>query len=207
MAPWINPGALSPSWRKLAIRVCVPPLPIRRAGLEPASVPRKAAQAGHLGIEAGLVDEYQPAWLAAEANARRQAASGGTEGRNAPEHLIVYRKPGRDALKRPFPARPIKDARGAWHAALDRVGADRRYRFHDVRATYITQIAHVAPDKVTQDLARHADTATMARYVKFADDAKNRAVAMMPRAGGAAQPGNFAMRSPDQDRGDGRNED
>lgn len=137
--------------------------------------------------------------LAAEAEARRQAASGGARGRNTPEPLIVYRKPGQDALKRPFAARPIKDARGAWHAALDRVGADRRYRFHDVRATYITQIAHVAPDKVTQDLARHANAATTARYVKLADDAKKRAVEMMPRAIDAPKPGDFARKSPNQE--------
>ncbi|MBL0929476.1 MAG: hypothetical protein IBJ15_05065 [Alphaproteobacteria bacterium] len=92
--------------------------------------------------------------------------------------------------------RPIKDARGAWHAALDRVGA-RRYRFHDVRASYITEVAHVASAAVTQDLARHKDPATTRHYTKVADEAKRAAVDGMRSAADATKPGTFATRSPD----------
>lgn len=133
--------------------------------------------------------------LAAEADARAKHPPMSAGKRDDARHLIVYRAPGVGKDGRPFAARPMKNPRRAWKSALKRAGA-RPYRFHDVRATFVTQVAHVAPSAVTQDLARHKDAATTARYTKVADAAKRAAVEAMQGTLEAPGPGKFAMESP-----------
>lgn len=144
-------------------------------------------------------DEFLPAnaearellaWLVADAGQRAKNPPMSAEKRDDARHLIVYRRAGKGRDGKPFAARPIKNARKAWKTSLIRAGA-RSYRFHDVRATFITQLAHVAADKVTQDLARHKDAATTARYIKVADEAKRAAVEAMRGTTNAPVPGTF----------------
>jgi integrase len=118
------------------------------------------------------------AWLAFDVaeRARGPMRAGGT--RDDARHLIVYRPAGSDDDGREHAARPIKNARRAWRGALVRAGV-KRFRFHDIRATFVTELAHVAPSAVTQDLARHKDAATTKRYVKIADRARQAAVDAM----------------------------
>ncbi len=108
-------------------------------------------------------------WLAMFAAERKQAC----------ESLIVYSAPGLQSDGRPFPPRPIKNARRAWSTVLKRFGMGGRWRFHDLRATYITQVALVASSATTQSLARHKSAATTALYTEVADSAKRAAVAAM----------------------------
>jgi integrase len=149
-------------------------------------------------------DEFLPAneearellaWLAADAIDRAKSPPMSAGKRDDARHLIVYRRPGRGGDGKPFAARPMKNARKAWKTALKRAGAPS-YRFHDVRATFVTQVAHVAPSAVTQDLARHKDAATTARYTKVADEAKRAAVEAMRGTADVSGPGKFSMESP-----------
>lgn len=130
--------------------------------------------------------------LASEANERAKNAPMSAGKRDDARHLIVYRARGNGKDGKPFAARPMKNPRRAWKSALKRAGA-RSYRFHDVRATFVTQVAHVAPSAVTQDLARHKDAATTARYTKVADEAKRAAVEAMRGTTNAPTPGVFGQ--------------
>jgi integrase len=126
-------------------------------------------------------DEFMPAnaqamqlleRLAAEANVRAPGDRAAL--------LIVYTPPGRDLTTgKPKAPRAIKNARKAWASALKRAGVAGEYRFHDLRATFITQIAEVASAATTQDLARHTSSATTKRYTKISDQAKRAAVDAM----------------------------
>lgn len=77
--------------------------------------------------------------------------------------------------------RQLKNPRRAWASACKRAGFAGRYRFHDLKATFSTAIAHEATDRVTQDLSRHKDSKTTARYVKIADKARRAAVQAISR--------------------------
>lgn len=98
---------------------------------------------------------------------------------SAKDFLIAYRPPGRSPHGKTFPARPINSARRAWATALAKHSDARHYRFHDLRATYVTQIAHVATAATTQSLARHKSPLTTARYTKISDQARRAAVDAM----------------------------
>jgi integrase len=98
---------------------------------------------------------------------------------SAKTHLIVYVPAGRDRNGNPFAARPIKSARRAWSTALNKHGGGQSWRFHDLRATFVTQVAHVATAATTQSLARHKSPITTARYIKIADQARRNAVDAM----------------------------
>ena len=123
-------------------------------------------------------------WLALLAAERAE-----TDGKEADTtHLIVYR------ATPEAPARAIKNPRRAWRTALKRLGLEGVYRFHDLRASYVTAIAHVASSAVTQRLARHASAATTARYTRIADSAARAAVEQMGR--GPTQSPDAVSRSP-----------
>jgi integrase len=83
--------------------------------------------------------------------------------------LIVYQPRGKDAKGRAFKPRPIANPRRAWATAQKHVGVKGKFRFHDLRATFVTQAALVAKSAVVQALARHTDPRTTARYIKVAD--------------------------------------
>jgi integrase len=101
---------------------------------------------------------------------------------NPAAHLIVYQPRGKDPKGRPFKPRPIANPRRAWVTALKRVGVKVKYRFHDLRGTFVSQAARVAKSAVVQALARHTDPRTTARYIKVADvDLRNAVDAMAGR--------------------------
>ncbi len=124
--------------------------------------------------------------LAADARKR-----GGKDGHPDDDrvHLIVYRPRAKPDAERPHAARPIKNARRAWSTAIAKHGGGGRWRFHDLRATYVTQLAHVAPSAIVQDLARHRNASTTARYTKIADVGRRAAIEAMAHAAKAAMAG------------------
>jgi integrase len=93
--------------------------------------------------------------------------------------LIVYQPRGKDAKGRPFKPRPIANPRRAWATIQKRLGIKSGFRFHDLRATFITQTARVAKSAVVQTLARHTDARTTARYIEVADEDLRKAVEAM----------------------------
>jgi integrase len=115
---------------------------------------------------------------------------------HAKDFLIVYTPVGRDRAGQAFSPRPIRNARRAWATALKKHGVGRRWRFHDLRATYVTQVAHVASAATTQSLARHKSPLTTARYTKIADQARRAAVDAMASPRDITTGTAFAQRSP-----------
>jgi len=67
--------------------------------------------------------------------------------------------------------RPIKSAKSAWKHAMDRLHGKygRRWRWHDLRAAFITQVAMTSGAVAAQKMARHSDFKTTAGYVEVAD--------------------------------------
>ena len=156
------------------------------------------------GLRMAEVFEARPAWIDWEQRALRIPADVSKSGReenipakqeallllkelaraaqlrkSAKEFLIVYTPTGRDREGDAFEPRPIRNARRAWMTALNKHGGGRQWRFHDLRATFVTQIAHVATAATTQSLARHKSPLTTARYTKISDQARRAAVDAM----------------------------
>lgn len=88
--------------------------------------------------------------------------------------LITWRRTRKDpAAQAAEPWRPILNPKTAWRTAMDTIEAEfgRRWRFHDLRAAYITQIVMAAGPVAGQRLARHSDFKTTQGYVEVADEA------------------------------------
>jgi integrase len=71
-----------------------------------------------------------------------------------------------------LPWTPIASPKRAWTDAMKTIKAEfgARWRWHDIRAAYITQIAMTSPSaSVVQSMARHADFATTQLYIEVAD--------------------------------------
>lgn len=88
-------------------------------------------------------------------------------------HLVTWRpakteKAKGDALR----WRPITSPKTAWRTAMktiqDELGV--KWRWHDVRASFITQVALSSGAIAAQKLARHSDYKTTQGYVEVADD-------------------------------------
>lgn len=84
-------------------------------------------------------------------------------------HLVTWPgAKGKAAVMRGEPApkgtkwEPVKSIRRAWRTTAK---GERGHRFHDLRASYITELATVASAAVVQEAARHADPSTTRRYI------------------------------------------
>jgi len=86
-------------------------------------------------------------------------------------HLISYRRPAKDPKKQE-PWRPIRKARTAWRTAMKVIEAEfgRRWRWHDIRAAFITHVAMTSGPLAAQTLARHSDFDTTRAYIEVADE-------------------------------------
>lgn len=78
--------------------------------------------------------------------------------------------------------RPIRSIKRAWAAAQRRAGLDRHYRFHDLKASFVTSIARHAEPQDVQKLARHRDFDTTRAYLEIAADRGRKAVDAMDKA-------------------------
>lgn len=67
---------------------------------------------------------------------------------------------------------PIKSPKSAWTRAMTEIEKNygRKWRWHDIRAAYITQVAVTSGAIAAQKLARHSDFKTTAGYIEVADD-------------------------------------
>jgi site-specific recombinase XerD len=83
--------------------------------------------------------------------------------------LISYRR--HPDSKKPGTWKPIAGARSAWKRVMDDVEKEtgRRYRWHDLRAAFITHIALTSGPVAAQRMARHSDYETTQAYVEVAD--------------------------------------
>lgn len=120
----------------------------------------------------GQRDEFMPANEAAMEILTRLVKQSRKEGQT---RLILYYPPKPKKGVAP-PPRPIKDSRTAWRTLRKKFGIEKRHRFHDLRAAYITALAYQASPRVVQELARHKSMATTQMYIKIADPAQRSAV-------------------------------
>lgn len=84
------------------------------------------------------------------------------------KHLITWQP------KKGGPWVPIKKPRGAWRRARAFMQAKygRTWRWHDLRAAFITSVAVNSGGIVAQNLARHSDFATTQGYIEVADEVR-----------------------------------
>jgi integrase len=68
--------------------------------------------------------------------------------------------------------RPMESPKTAWATAMNDIEREfgRRWRWHDIRAAYITQVAITAGPIAAQALARHSDFRTTQGYISVADE-------------------------------------
>lgn len=83
--------------------------------------------------------------------------------------LFWWVPPGLDANGKPKPPQPIRSIKTAWKGAQRRAGLEHAYRFHDLKAAFVTGVGKHASPRGTQQLARHRDFATTQRYLAVLD--------------------------------------
>ena len=86
-------------------------------------------------------------------------------------HLISYRQEAEDPKKQK-PWRPIRRARTAWRTAMKVIEVEfgRRWRWHDLRAAFITHVAMTSGPLAAQTMARHSDFDTTRAYIEVANE-------------------------------------
>lgn len=87
--------------------------------------------------------------------------------------LITWRRYRKDPKEQErMPWLPIKRPKGSWARAMRAVEAKfgRRWRWHDVRASFITHVAMTSGQFAAQTLARHGSYSTTRLYVEAAED-------------------------------------
>jgi len=80
-----------------------------------------------------------------------------------------HRKDEKDQAEEPW--RTIESPKTAWATAMKVIEGEfgRRWRWHDIRAAYITQVAKTAGPMAAQALARHSDFRTTQGYIGLSD--------------------------------------
>ena len=94
------------------------------------------------------------------------------------KHLITWQRHRKDpSLQAKEPWQSLKSSRRAWTTAMDSIETrfGRRWRWHDIRAAFITHIALTSGPVAAQALARHARYETTAGYVDVADNVRRQA--------------------------------
>src|ERR1700693_5890653 len=68
--------------------------------------------------------------------------------------------------------RPLHRPKGAWTRAMREIEEKfgRRWRWHDIRAAFITHVARTSGQLAAQAVARHSDYSTTKAYVEVADE-------------------------------------
>lgn len=113
-----------------------------------------------------------PAAMAELARLVEQARSRGLK------HLIAWRRKRKDpAAQAAEKWRPLKSPKRAWSTAMKAIEKTygRRWRWHDIRAAFITHVALTSGPVAAQKLARHSDYKTTDMYVDVADEVRRSA--------------------------------
>jgi len=150
-------------------------------------------QARGLRLDGDKVKDREDAFLPGGSHAMQFLAQLVDQARErGVRHLITWRPGtgGRRSSRRPESLRwrPIRSPKSAWKTAMDAVQAEMgaRWRWHDIRAAFITQVALTAGAVAAQKMARHSDFKTTQGYVEVADDVMRDAAdkaAMRPALG------------------------
>jgi len=94
-------------------------------------------------------------------------------------YLISWTRRRKEKSKSKLPIKwvPIKGSKSAWRTAMKRIETEygARYRWHDIRAAFVTHVAITSGGVAAQALARHSDFSTTRRYIHVADEVKRAA--------------------------------
>lgn len=110
-------------------------------------------------------DTFLPGGAAAMALMRRLVDQAKERGVT---HLVTYRRTRKDpAAQAAEKWLPVKSPKRAWNTAMRIIEAKMgaRWRWHDIRAAYITQVAIAAGAVAAQRLARHSRLSTTQGYI------------------------------------------
>jgi len=126
--------------------------------------------AGGIRLEAEDVKDEEDAYLpgAPDAMAFLALLCGETQMRGTTA-LVTYRRGETWA--------PIKSPRTAWNTAMAIIEKEfgRKWRWHDLRAAFITHVALTSGPELARTLARHSDYKTTLGYVAVADEMRKEA--------------------------------
>lgn len=126
--------------------------------------------AGGIRLAAEDVKDDEDAFLpgAPDGMAFLALLAGEAELRGTNYLITLYRK-GRWA--------PLRSPRQAWSSAMKVVQEEfgRKWRWHDIRAAFITHVALTSGPELARTLARHSDYSTTLRYVAVADEMRREA--------------------------------
>lgn len=96
------------------------------------------------------------------------------------KHLITWQRRRKNPEDQAAEAwRPVQRPKAAWRTAMEQVekAFGRRYRWHDIRAAFITHVALTSGPIAAQTLARHSDFRTTQGYIAVADEVRRNAAA------------------------------
>lgn len=130
--------------------------------------------AGGVRLEAGDVKDHEDAFIpgAPAAMEYLQRLAEQARGRGT-TFLITWRRYRKDpAAQALVPWRPISSPKRAWSTAMKAIEQQfgRRWRWHDIRASFITHVAMTAGAVAAQKMARHSRYETTQGYVEVADE-------------------------------------
>lgn len=89
------------------------------------------------------------------------------------QYLFTWRQPFKDEARQARePWRRIRSPKTAWRTAMKAIEAETgaRWRWHDIRAAFITHVAVTSGQLAAQAMARHSDYKTTQDYVEVADE-------------------------------------
>jgi len=129
-------------------------------------------EAGGIRLEAGEVKDDEDAFMHGSRLAMlylrrlvRQAR------KRKVKHLITWRRHAGEDY------RPLKKPKSSWRRAMNAIEQrfGKRWRWHDLRAAFITHVAVTSGSVAAQALARHSEFSTTQAYIEVADDVRKRA--------------------------------
>jgi integrase len=136
---------------------------------------------GGVRLEAGAVKDDEDAFIpgapAAMAFLQRLVDQARTR---KTANLITWRRSYKDAARQAAePWAPILSPKRAWSTVMDAIEGKfgRRWRWHDLRASFITHVAMTSGAAAAQKMARHSRYATTEAYVEVADEERRIAAA------------------------------
>jgi integrase len=130
-------------------------------------------QGGGIRLDAQHVKDREDAFLPGSSHAMQLLAQLSDQARTRKtQFLITWRgRVTRESKLATAVWKPIKSPKTAWGTAMKVIEEKygRRWRWHDVRAAFITQVAMTCGAVAAQKMARHSDFKTTSSYIEVAD--------------------------------------
>jgi integrase len=131
-------------------------------------------QSGGIRLEYGEVKNDEDSFMPGSRDAMQFLARLVDQARDRKTpYLLTWRRTYKDPQRQAAaPRLPVKSPKRAWGTAMKRIEKifGKRWRWHDIRAAFITHVAITSGGIIAQKLARHADFDTTQGYIAVADD-------------------------------------